>query len=75
MVPHADHTEHDVDVIVTERGVADLRGTAPRERSAMIVNSCAHPDYRGRLQDYCDRAAEIGGHMPHDLDSAFSWTE
>ena len=30
MVSHVDHTEHDVHVIVTEQGVADLRGLAPR---------------------------------------------
>ena len=34
MVSHVDHTEHDVDVLVTECGLADLRGLAPRERPA-----------------------------------------
>ena len=31
LVSHADHTEHDVDVIVTEQGYADIRGLAPRK--------------------------------------------
>ena len=30
MVSHTDHTEHDVHVIITEQGVADLRGLSPR---------------------------------------------
>lgn len=73
MVPHVDHTEHDIDVIVTERGVADLRGLAPRERASVVVEECAHPDFRPALRDYLDRAREQGGHVPHDLDTAFDW--
>lgn len=72
MVPHVDHTEQDVDVIVTERGVADLRGTSPRERARLIVEECAHPDYRPQLRAYLNRARD-DGHLPHDLDTAFSW--
>jgi succinyl-CoA:acetate CoA-transferase len=33
MVSHVDHSEHDVDILVTEQGLADLRGLAPRERA------------------------------------------
>ena len=72
MVTHVDHTEHDVDVIVTEHGVADLRGTSPRERAELLVE-CAAPDFRADLEAYLDRAGEEG-HTPHDLDSAFDWT-
>jgi succinyl-CoA:acetate CoA-transferase len=72
MVPHVDHTEHDVSVVVTEQGVADLRGCSPRERAARLVQ-CAHPDYRDALEAYLDRAAGGGGNIPHDLDSAFDW--
>ncbi|WP_424019164.1 acetyl-CoA hydrolase/transferase C-terminal domain-containing protein [Halorientalis pallida] len=75
MVPHVDHTEHDVDAVVTEHGVADLRGTAPRERARLLVDRCAHPDYRDRLAAYLDRALDSGGHEPHDLDAALSWHE
>jgi len=39
MVPHADHTEHDIDIIVTEQGVADLRGMFPRERARELVEN------------------------------------
>ena len=30
MVSHVDHSEHDVNIIVTEQGVADLRGKSPK---------------------------------------------
>ena len=56
MVSHVDHTEHDVHVIVTEQGLADLRGLSPRRRAQQIIEQCAHPSYRGALQDYFDRA-------------------
>lgn len=73
MVPHTDHTEHDLDVVVTEQGVADLRGTAPRERASKLVENCAHPSFRDDLHDYLDAATKRGGHIPHDLDRALSW--
>jgi succinyl-CoA:acetate CoA-transferase len=73
MVPHADHTEHDVDVVITERGVADLRGLVPRERAGRLIDNCAHPAFREQLQAYYDQAREQGGHIPHDLDTAFDW--
>lgn len=75
MVSHVDHTEHDVHVIITEQGIADLRGLPPRRRAQQIIDHCAHPDYRPALQDYFDRAqAGIGGqHTPHLLDEALSW--
>jgi succinyl-CoA:acetate CoA-transferase len=72
---HVDHTEHDVNVIVTEQGVADLRALPPRRRAQLIIDKCAHPDYRPALQDYLDRAmAAAGGkHTPHLLDEALAW--
>lgn len=74
-VSHVDHTEHDVDVIVTEQGYADLRGLAPKERVHAIIENCAHPDYRQQLRDYFNEAvAQTGGHQtPHILEKAFSW--
>ncbi len=73
-VSHTDHTEHDVDVIITEQGAADLRGLSPRERALRIIHQCAHPDYRDALQDYFDRACRMsGGQTPHILDQCFSW--
>jgi succinyl-CoA:acetate CoA-transferase len=75
MVSHVDHTEHDVHVIVTEQGLADLRGLPPRRRAQQIIDHCAHPDYRPALQDYLDRAtaSRSGKHTPHLLDEALSW--
>ena len=75
MVSHVDHTEHDVDVVVTEQGLADLRGLSPRRRAERIIETCAHPDYRPLLRDYTRRAqhSSFGGHTPHLLDEALSW--
>lgn len=73
MVSHTDHTEHDVDILVTDIGLADLRGLAPRERAQTIIDNCVHPDYREELQSYFDRACRRGGHTPHLLEEAFSW--
>jgi succinyl-CoA:acetate CoA-transferase len=75
MVSHVDHTEHDVNVIVTEQGLADLRGLAPRRRAKLMIDNCAHPAYRAMLQDYVDRAltGAYGRHTPHLLDEALSW--
>lgn len=73
MVSHTDHTEHDVDILVTDVGLADLRGLAPRERAQQIIDNCVHPDYKEELQSYFDRACEKGGHTPHLLQEAFSW--
>lgn len=73
MVSHVDHTEHDVDVLVTEHGLADLRGLAPRERAKVVIANCAAPEWRPLLQDYYDRAVLRGGHTPHVLEEALSW--
>ena len=72
MVTHVDHCEHDVDVLVTECGLADLRCLAPRERSALIIENCVHPAYRDVLRDYCREALKRGGHTPHVLEEAFA---
>ena len=75
MASHVDHTEHDVDVIVTEQGIADLRGLSPKERAVLIIENCAHPDYKAQLWDYYNRAVEATGnhHTPHILSEALSW--
>ncbi|MFC3552468.1 acetyl-CoA hydrolase/transferase family protein [Lysobacter cavernae] len=75
MASHVDHTEHDVMVVVTEQGLADLRGLAPKQRAQRIIDRCTHPDYRPMLQDYFDRACRdsYGKHTPHLLDEALSW--
>eukprot|EP01093_Parvamoeba_rugata_P020175 TRINITY_DN9688_c0_g1_i1.p1 TRINITY_DN9688_c0_g1~~TRINITY_DN9688_c0_g1_i1.p1 ORF type:complete len:503 (-),score=110.49 TRINITY_DN9688_c0_g1_i1:97-1605(-) len=73
MVSHTDHTEHDVDVLVTEQGLADVRGLAPVERARLIINNCVHPDYRAQLLAYFNKAYSLGGQTPHILKEAFSW--
>ncbi len=75
MVSHVDHTEHDVMVLVTEQGLADLRGLSPKQRAPRIIERCAHPEYRPLLQDYFDRARResYGQHTPHLLPEALSW--
>ncbi|EIM05428.1 succinate CoA transferase [Planococcus antarcticus DSM 14505] len=72
-VSHVDHTEHDVDVVVTEQGYADLRGLAPRERVEVILANCVHPTYHAQLREYYDEALTRGGQTPHVLEKAFSW--
>lgn len=73
MAAHVDHTEHDVDIVATEWGLADLRGLAPRERAPAIIDRCADPQYRNALLDYFQRATRRGGHTPHLLEEALSW--
>ncbi|MCW2974269.1 MAG: acetyl-CoA hydrolase [Thermoleophilia bacterium] len=76
MVSHVDHTEHDVHVIITEQGIADLRGLPPRRRARLVIDNCAHPDFRAELHDYVDRATHGGAYglqTPHLLGEALSW--
>jgi len=75
MASHVDHTEHDTMIVVTEQGLADLRGLAPKQRARTIIENCAHPDFRPMLQDYFDRACRdsYGKHTPHLLGEALSW--
>lgn len=75
MVSHVDQTEHDVQVIITEQGIADLRWKTPRERAELIIENCAHPDYRPMLREYYEHALDVaaGKQTPHDLAQALSW--
>ena len=73
MVSHEDHSEHSVKMIVSEYGVADLRGKAPRERARTIIDNCAHPDYRPLLREYLDNCKE--GHTPIDIYNALAMHE
>lgn len=66
---HIDHTEHDVQVIITEQGIADLRGKSPVQRMQSIIENCAHPDYKPLLKHYIKKATP--GHIPHCLAEAF----
>ena len=69
-VSHQDHSEHDVNIIVTEQGVADLRAKSPAQRAELIIEKCVHPDYKQLLWDYLKIAK--GGHTRHNLPAAFA---
>jgi succinate CoA transferase len=69
MVSHLDSSEHSVSIVVTEQGVADLRGRAPSERARLIIENCAHPDYRPLLREYIARGGS--GHSLQSLANAF----
>lgn len=74
---HIDHATLDVDVIVSERGVADLRGLTPKEKAPIIIDQIANPKYQPMLLDYFHRACEACGNSqtPHILEEAFSFHE
>ncbi len=75
MASHVDHITQDVQVIVTEQGLADLRGLSPKQRAEVVIPNCAHPDYRDALFDYHKRAlmGSYGLQTPHLLTEALSW--
>ncbi len=72
---HVDHIMQDVQVIVTEQGLADLRGLSPKQRAELIIENCAHPTYRAQLRDYFTRAKRdsYGQQSPSLLGEALSW--
>jgi acetyl-CoA hydrolase len=67
--PHIDNNEHSVQVVVTEQGLADLRGLGPLQRARRIIENCAHPAYRDYLNRYIQEARN--GHIRHDLLKCF----
>lgn len=71
MVAHADHSEHSVDILITDQGVADLRAKDPVQKAHEIIENCAHPDYRPLLRDYMRLGK--GGQTPHALQAAFAF--
>ncbi|MDQ8207795.1 acetyl-CoA hydrolase/transferase family protein [Coraliomargarita sp. SDUM461003] len=73
MVAHLDHSEHSVQVLITDQGIADLRGKDPAERAREIVDKCAHPEYRDQLHAYFDDVK--AGHTPQTLRTAFAMHE
>ncbi|KAI1078554.1 hypothetical protein F5B20DRAFT_547448 [Whalleya microplaca] len=76
MATHVDQTEHDLDVVVTETGLADVRGLSPRERARVIIDKCSHEEYRPILKGYFEKAEyeclkKGMGHEPHLLFNSF----
>lgn len=72
MVSHVDHSEHSVDILITDQGIADLRGKDPIQRAEEIIKNCASPEYRELLSDYL-KLSEAGGQTPHKLEAALSF--
>ena len=70
-VAHVDSTEHDVRILATEYGVADLRGKSPSQRAQLIIEKCAHPDYRQLLWDYLKLSEGKSYHTPMSLTNAY----
>jgi succinyl-CoA:acetate CoA-transferase len=73
---HIDHTEHEVNGIVTEYGFADLRAKSPKQKAKEVIEKCAHPDFRPLLWDYYNRSLKnpsFAQHSPHMLKEAFSF--
>ena len=68
---HIDHTNHFVDAVITEYGVADLRHKSDMQKSVELIK-VAHPDYRPMLMDYLKYAEKGGGHTHHCLSAAFA---
>lgn len=71
MVSHLDHSEHSVKVLITEQGVADLRGLAPIQKAESIIENCVHPEYKGMLNRYLKK--KIKGHTPQCLETCFNF--
>ncbi|WP_202979395.1 acetyl-CoA hydrolase/transferase C-terminal domain-containing protein [Natrinema versiforme] len=64
MTFHVDHTERDIDIFVTEQGVADVRGWSPVERAELIIENYAHPSFESRLRDYLESVRSQHNHVP-----------
>jgi succinate CoA transferase len=71
MASHVDHSEHSVKVIVTEHGVADLRGKSPVQRAETIINNCVDPQYKDLLREYLRLGQK--GHTPQSMAAALTF--
>lgn len=69
-VSHVDHSEHSVKILITEYGVADLRGKSPRQRAELIIENCVAPEYKPLLREYLEKAPQ--GHTPLNLNNCFA---
>ena len=67
-VSHVDHTIHEIHALITEQGVADLRGLDPVERANLIIDKCAHPKFRKALHEYLDNAESTCKYQENPVD-------
>jgi acetyl-CoA hydrolase len=73
-VRHVDHTEHDINCVVTDQGFAlNTEIRSARRRAEDIISKCAHPHFRPVLRDYLRMAG--GGDEPRatNMDMLNSW--
>ena len=63
MVSHIDHTIKNVQILITEQGVADMRGLDVIERADLIIDKCAHPKFRQALKKYFSKAIVLSEHL------------
>ncbi len=73
MVSHLDHSEHSVKVLITEQGIADLRGKSPIQRAHTIIDNCVAPEYKEMMRAYL--ASAKTAHTPHNLSLALAMHE
>lgn len=73
MVTHVDQNEHSVNVLITEHGIADLRGKSPIQRAEEIIKNCVAPEYKQMLTDYLKLTST--GHTPTNLHACFGMHE
>ena len=71
MVSHVDHSEHSVKILITEHGIADLRGKSPVQRAEEIINNCVDPIYKDLLRRYLNLGQK--GHTPQNMAAALSF--
>ncbi len=69
MVSHVDQNEHSVNIIITEHGVADLRGKSPIQRAEEIIENCVDPLYQDILRGYLELSGPC--HTPTNLHACF----
>ena len=73
MVSHMDHSEHSVKILITENGIADLRGKSPIQRAHEIIENCVADEYKDLLRSYLKTCPTA--HTPHNLHKAFNMHE
>jgi|OSPMetMinimDraft_2_1075162.scaffolds.fasta_scaffold00468_5 acyl-CoA hydrolase len=74
IVPITTHVSlpgHDVDIVITEQGWADLRLLSPTERAKEIIDKCSHPKHKDWLWDYYSSIIKQRGHSPINIEKAF----
>jgi len=71
MVSHLDHSEHSVKILITEHGVADLRGKSPVQRAEAIINNCVDPQYKDMFKEYLQLGQK--GHTPQNIAAALAF--